>query len=98
MRTAFFSFTPGPTGRAYSTPPAPLAVGRGLAQALLPLSENLNPSPLSALPVSDFSFSDLVSHSRLARLLPPQSLSTDWNDASVHDPTGRTGTGKIVDS
>jgi len=67
----FLSFTPGPTGRAYSTPLDPLAVGRGLAQALLPLPKNLNPSPLSALPVSDFSFSDLVSHSRLARLPPP---------------------------
>ena len=67
----FRSFTPGPTGRAYSTPLDPLAVGRGLAQALLPLPKNLNPSPLSALLVSDFSFSDLVSHSRLARLPPP---------------------------
>ena len=44
---------------------------------LTALPQNPTPSPLSAVRASDFSFSGLVSQSRLAR--PPV---TDWNDAS----------------
>ena len=50
-----------------ATPLDTLAGGRGLAQALLPLSKNPIPSPLSARPAFGSSFSGLLSQSYLAR-------------------------------